>query len=212
MKRLFLLQVFLSIYTSSTSQKLYYPPYDQYLAQTKSVMGILHIKIRDSLHKDEFLYFVVDSTLKEYGKFKTAYKNGVVFDCGDNERRTRFYLQPRIHLRPSIDSIVFKGRDTTKFAQVMARSIVIHELCHYLEEVWTPDDAPPIKSKREYYSRVGEFTAYSACAYYFYRNYNKRFLKRVMRSKKSMKCKMVALVNRYLRDVVEWDEDILICE
>ncbi|MEO6453829.1 MAG: hypothetical protein ABIN97_07160 [Ginsengibacter sp.] len=164
------------------------------IKETKKAMADLNIGIRDNLEKDEPFLIIVDSSIKELNaKFTMEYG----FDSGKKDLASRWYKEPRIRISPIFYSILLKIRDTSNLIYLQTKSIIAHELTHYLQKSIMNDFAPytALGDPDMEQKSLTEFEAYSIGCYYFLSKYNSGSLKKIMNSLVSPKEKMILIMN-----------------
>ena len=201
MKKLIFLSLFLLTSAISNAQKFYgfddVNDYDiSYLKKyTHRVIKKLNIQVRDSISKDGELVPIVNRNWQHAmdASFSVREGDGV----GDQFSPSRYYIHSYMQLSKVLYRVLTKKSDTTLLIQLKANSIVVHEITHYFQST---NEKNYIDANADFYGHLkqpSEFEAYSVESYYFFENYNKKVLRRIMHLKFPLRRRCELLINEY---------------
>lgn len=169
---------------------------DKYLSETKRIMKVLNIDIREVINKDGALNVVADDHVKMLvGYFKSNY----VVPEKDTSRRSVSYKSPMIYISPLCDSILQNKKQVSGYVRLQAETTLIHELTHYLQT--TPREKNykgDLDKLDEYINQPTEFEAMSVMGYYYLEKTKDELFDVIIKSDDSGKRKMAQLISTYL--------------
>jgi hypothetical protein len=155
------------------SGNTYYKDYSKLENETKHIMNHLGIRIRDSIDMDgKMVFHVIDTllqpTLKDFdGQFARSKSGRTLDNNGDAVK----YSAPIIYLSKMVDSILSEKRNESHFMEIYARSILVHELTHYLQKTVVITYSNRAESAEKYLSYQDENEAFTVQAYYLLKYY-----------------------------------------
>lgn len=157
------------------------------------IMKILRIKIRDSTSKDGELIAIINRNKQHYLDAEFGVLKG--HEVPSFQDPKRYYLHSYLRLSVILNKILTNKIDTTFKCYLKAKSIVVHELTHYLQSSYDINPITPTNAKEfiDYIKQQQEFEAYSAEGYYFLENFDKNILNHIMHLKVSLhrKCELL---------------------
>lgn len=144
-----------------------------FINETKKIMNILGINIRDSLQYDGTIQTIISDSLFGYYKdFGLFFPDSNLVGMINNNIESRVYAYPIINIATNIDSIIIEKKDTSIYQEIYARSVIIHELTHYLQKTYTYVGSKNRISngKKFYYNLPDEKEAYAVQYYFMFKN------------------------------------------
>jgi hypothetical protein len=172
--------------------------YSALLKDTYRIMSILNFRIRDNVKKDGYLQPCVN--VQRDNSFAAGFAYNPENLVGSKTDTSRYFRYSILHMSISLYSIISKQKDTTFESYEEAKSIVVHELAHYLQQT---NNIPYIEAtdnnRTEYISQPSEFEAHSVGCYYFLEKYDRKELKRIVNLKMPVKEKCKLIINQYWR-------------
>ena len=107
-----------------------------------------------------------------------------------------------------MNDVLQKTKDTVKLVFIKSLSTICHELTHYYQATWVePETYFEAKTEGEmgaYISQANEFESYCVGAYYFFKYYDKKKLKKIMKKKEDVETKRKNLINAYYNTLYPW--------
>jgi hypothetical protein len=171
--------------------------YSGLIKETIGMMKLLNIRVRDSIAKDGALKIGTIDTIanpfqKGIGATFARAKSGRTLDSNGDAVK---YMFPIIYVTHFIDSILSDRKDTSKISEVYARSVLVHELTHYLQKTVTITYGSRGKSLEEYINLPDENEGLSIHAYYFLRHYSPNTLVAIQQKKMDTKQFRLSIIN-----------------
>lgn len=157
----------------------------KYISETTAIMKSLDIDVRDSIKQDGQLLFQIIDSIKNptysgsAGVFNNTSAGRVVDSIGNLVK----YKTPIIFLSVEVDSILRERANKSRFAEVYASSIIVHELTHYLQKTLSKRYGK--LSFEELYRLPSEQEAYTVQAYYFIKHYSPNTIKKYVSGNKN---------------------------
>jgi hypothetical protein len=152
------------------------------LKETKKIMADLKIRVRDSLRKDGQLQIqVVDTdSMPQYKGATAIFARTKSWRVLDEHGDAVKYEHPIIYIVAFIDSLLHDKQKKSKFHEVYAKGVLVHELTHFLQKTVTKTyTARSQMSPQGYYSLQDEYEALTVHAYYFLKHFAPNVLKSI---------------------------------
>jgi len=164
------------------------------LIDTKRIMALLSIGTRLNLYKDDPLLFVIDSSLNS---FNTKFTSEWGLDSGAIALSLRWAKSPKIRVSTILKSVLLKETDTTSIVYLKAKTIILHELVHYLQKAPAVQNPYPtsLRDHQMAMKNLREFEAYSVSSFYFLEHYDKNTLKEIMSTEENIQTKCYLIMD-----------------
>jgi hypothetical protein len=161
------------------------------------ICGNLDVKIRSTLAKDGSLKIKADTTLPIMNATFTGYD-----PLPSNTDPLRYYLNPEITATPFLLNLTTRHKLSNSLIYQFSRSVIIHELVHYLQisssnKYFTPSSSDSIEI-RKYYSQKDELEAMAVQYYFMIGKRKKDELIKIMNLECTIDDKKKLLVDKYL--------------
>jgi len=131
-------------------------------------MNAFHIQIRPNVKMDGALKFEVMELGGNFvGRFYVE-----DYSLVDNKVELRYYKNPLLLIRPNIDTLLKMGFSKGQGNYVVAVSVIVHELTHYLQSTLPMEETQDtmkfsnIENRRKYVRKPEEFEAHAVGGYY----------------------------------------------
>jgi hypothetical protein len=131
MQKILLLCTLLTFETSFSQTQV---EVDELKDETKNIMQLLQIDLRDSLQNDGTLKIEVMKSWDQHKDAGAYFNFSNSFKVVDANSNVVSYLKPEIFIRPVFDSVLKEQNDTSKIAEIYAKSILVHELTHFFQK------------------------------------------------------------------------------
>lgn len=166
------------------------------LQATKTAMKATNYELRANIHLDSQLVFMVDPTFQALKARFDSKQGRYVKDVGMS---TLFYHDPTIIYSPFMDSVITGLLQVDRNTLITVKSIIVHELAHYLCNREDGDQLPTEESlsEQQYYYQPFEQIAWKVQSYYYVKNYDIKFFNDIMKSPKSIDTKLEALIDKF---------------
>lgn len=155
-----------------------------YISETKDAMKALNINIRQNILLDSPLLILVDSSFVSLKARFEAQKGH--FPLG-GDTALRFYADPKIYLSKTLDSVLVNQKHLKNDFRIIAASILVHELVHYLQATYVKPQVINGRqlSNAEYFYSPPEYEAWLVQCYYFMKKHNPNAFRTLLKSNKS---------------------------